>query len=93
MEDSQSTIFTLVYISWGVITVVLVVLLSYRATLLRDEDQISMHTAEPDHYQGKHSLLARRSLLTGEIIVLSVISGMLLFTCLGLSVFRGLTNF
>jgi hypothetical protein len=93
MEDSQSTVFTLVYISWGVVTVVLVVLLSYLATLLQDEDQISMHAAELDHSQDKQSLIARRSLLTGEIIVLSVISGMLLFTCLGLSVFRGLTNF
>lgn len=93
MEDSQSTVFTLVYISWGVVTVVLVVLLSYLATLLQDEDRISMHPAELDHSQGKHTLIARRSLLTGEIIVLSVISGMLLFTCLGLSVFRVLTNF
>jgi hypothetical protein len=93
MEDSQSTIFTLVYVSWGVITVVLVVLLSYRATLLRDEDQISVHTTELHHYQDSQTLIARRSLLTGEIIVLSVISGMLLFTCLGLSIFRGLTDF
>jgi hypothetical protein len=93
MEDSQSTIFTLVYISWGVVTVVLVVLLSYLATLLQDEDQISMHTAELDHSQDKQTLISRRSLLTGEIIVLSVISGMLLFTCLGLSIFRGVTNF
>jgi hypothetical protein len=93
MDDSQSTLFALVYISWGVITVVLVVLLSYRATLLREEDQISIHTAELDHSQDKQTLIARRSLLTGEIIVLSVISGMLLFTCLGLSVFRSLTDF
>jgi hypothetical protein len=93
MEDSQSTIFTLVYISWGVVTVVLVVLLSYLATLLQDEDQISMHPAEMEHSQDRQTLLARKSLLTGEIIVLSVISGMLLFTCLGLSIFRGVTNF
>jgi hypothetical protein len=93
MEDYQSMLFTMVYVSWGVITVVLVVLLSYRATLLRDEDQFSLHAAQLDHYQGKHSLLARRSLLTGEIIVLSVISGMLLLTCVGLSIFQSVTIF
>jgi hypothetical protein len=93
MDDSQSTVFTLVYISWGVVTVVLVVLLSYLATLLQDGDQISTHAAELAHSQDKQTLIARRSLLTGEIIVLSVISAMLLFTCLGLSIFRGLTDF
>ena len=92
MEDSQSAVFTLVYISWGVITVVLVVLLSYRATLLTEDDQILMDTAEQDHYP-QLTLIARRSRLTREIIVLSVISGVLLLTCVGFSIYRGLNNF
>jgi len=39
MESLRSTVFPLLLISWGVITVVLVVLLSYRATLLIEDDQ------------------------------------------------------
>jgi hypothetical protein len=93
MDGSQPTMFALVFISWGIITVVLVVLLSYRATLLREDDQIPMHTAELDHSQHKETLIARRSLLMGEIIVLSVISGVLLLTCVGCSVYRGFNNF
>ena len=93
MNGSQSNFFSLVYISWGVITVVLVVLLSYRATLLRSDDQFSMHPAEVDHLQHQQSILARRSLLMGEIIVLSVISSVLLLTCLSCSIYWGFTSF
>jgi hypothetical protein len=93
MEASQSTLFTLVFISWALITVVLVVLLSYRATLLRKDEPVSMDTAELDHYQHKQTLIARKSLLMGEIIVLSVISGVLLLTCVGFSIYRGHTHF
>jgi predicted ABC-type exoprotein transport system permease subunit len=87
MEASQSTVFALVFISWGVITVILVVLLSYRATLLREDDPIFTVTSEIDHYQRQQSIIARRSRLAGEIIVLSVISGVLLLACVGFSVY------
>jgi hypothetical protein len=93
MDSSQPTVFALVFITWGIITVVLVVLLSYRATVLREDDQITMNTAEQDHTQHKETVIARRSLLMGEIIVLSVISGVLLLTCVGFSVYRGFHNF
>jgi hypothetical protein len=92
MNGSQSNVFSLVYISWGVITVVLVALLSYRATLLRADDQMSMHPAGVDHLQLQQTILARRSLLMGEIIVLSVISGVLLLTCLSCSIYWGFTS-
>jgi len=87
MEASQSTLFTLLYIVWGVVTVVLVVLLSYRATLLREDDQILVDSAEPDHLQRQKTIIARRSLLAGEIIVLSLISGALLLTCVGFTIY------
>src|ERR1700674_3690693 len=93
MNGSQSNVFSLVYISWGVITLVLVVLLSYRATLLRSDDQMSMDPAGVDHLQLQQTILARRSLLMGEIIVLSVISSVLLLTCLSCSIYWGFTSF
>ena len=86
MDSSQSTVFPLLFISWGVITVVLVVLLSYRATLLIEDDQIFKDTAAEDHHQQEMTLIARQSRLTGEIIVLSVMSGVLLLTCVGFSI-------
>ena len=86
METYESTVFPLLYISWGVITVVLVALLSYRATLLGEGNRIFNGTAVQDHHQQEMTLIARRSLLTGEIIVLSVMSGVLLLTCVGFSI-------
>jgi len=86
MESLRSTVFPLLFISWGVVTVVLVVLLSYRATLLSEHDQTFSDVAGQDHFQHEMTLIARKSRLTGEIIVLSVMSGVLLLTCVGFSI-------
>jgi hypothetical protein len=86
MEATRSTVFPLLYVSWGFITVILVALLSYRATLLSEGDQTFADTGTQDHRQQELTLIARRSRLMGEIIVLSVMSGVLLFTCVGLSI-------
>lgn len=92
MQASQSMAFAFVYISWGIITVILIVLLSYRATLWRDDEPISTDdTLDLERLQRQQTLLSKRSMLMGEIIVLSVISGVLLLTCVGFSLFR--TNF
>ena len=86
MESLRSTVFPLLFISWGVITVVLVVLLSYRATLLSEHDQTFNDADTQDQFQQEMTLIARKSRLTGEIIVLSVMSGVLLLTCVGFSI-------
>jgi hypothetical protein len=76
----------MLYVSWGIITVVLVALLSYRATLMSDHHKIFTGAAAQDPYQHEMTFIARRSRLTGEIIVLSVMSGVLLLTCVGISI-------
>ena len=86
MEGSQSTVVTLIFISWGVITVVLVALLSYLATVSSEDRQTFGGAPTQDHHQHELTLIARKSRLTGEIIVLSVMSGVLLLTCVGLSI-------
>jgi hypothetical protein len=94
METPQSAVvFTLLYIMWGAITVVLVVLLGYRATLLCGDDRKFVDANEQDYLQHEKALIARSSLLTGEIIVLSVLSGVLLLTCAGSSIYHGLMSF
>jgi hypothetical protein len=86
MKGSQSTVVALIFIAWGVITVVLVALLSYLATLPSEDRQTFGEAPMQDHHQDELTLIARKSRLTGEIIVLSVISGVLLLTCVGLSI-------
>jgi hypothetical protein len=93
MEASQSMAFALVYISWGIITVILVVLLSYRATLWPDDELISIDAPDLERFKRQQTLLSKRSMLLGEIVVLSVISGVLLLTCVGFSLFRGHSSF
>jgi hypothetical protein len=87
MMASQSTPAAFLFITWGVTTVVLVALLSYRATLSSHGDQKFSDPSKRDHHQEETAVIAKRSLLTGEIIVLSVISAVLLFTCVGLSIY------
>ncbi len=86
MQGFEATVFTLLYVSWGFITAVLIALLSYRATLLGEGDRLFNGAAAQDHHQQEMTLIARRSRLTGEIIVLSVMSGVLLLTCVGISI-------
>ena len=90
MKGSQSSdVFTFIYILWGFITVALVVLLSYRATLMKEEHASSAQGAEQSDASTEQKLIARRSQLNGEIIALSVISGVLLLTGVGFSIYFG----
>ena len=94
MEGSEAdAVFTLLYILWGLTTLVLVILLSYRATLMSEDDQTFTSAPAQDHLQQEKRLIARSSRLMGEIIVLTVISGALLFTCAGSSIYQGLRLF
>lgn len=90
MKGSQaSDVFTFIYILWGFITVALVVLLSYRATLMKEEHASPVHEAGQDDSLKERKLVVRQSQLNGEIIALSVISGVLLLTGVGFSIYFG----
>jgi hypothetical protein len=94
MEESQPMILTLLMISWGVVTAVLAILVIYRGTLSsREDDQIFIDAAEQHHYQEQQAIIAKISRLTGPIIALSVISGVLLLTSAGIWIYRGFKNF
>jgi len=92
MQGFQFTVFTWVYISWAAITVLLVVLVSYRAMLVSRDDQIFIDAGEHHHFETHQELLARRSRLLGEIIVLSVLSVSLLLACAGFSLYQSFSN-
>ena len=80
--------------SWGVITVVLVVLVVYRGTLSsKEDDQIFIDAAEQHHYQEQLVIIARISRLTRPIIALSVVSGVLLLASVGVWIYQAFLSF
>jgi hypothetical protein len=94
MEESQSIVLTLLMISWGVVTAALAILVIYRGTLsAKEDDQIFIDAAEQHHYKEQQMIIAQISRLTGPIIALSVISGVLLLTSAGIWIYRGFKNF
>ena len=94
MEESRSLILDLLMISWGVITIFLVVLVIYRGTLSsKEDDQIFIDAAEQHHYQEQQAIIARISRLTKPIIALAVVSGALLLASAGVWIYRGLRSF
>jgi hypothetical protein len=94
LEASRSLILDLLMISWGVITVVLVVLVVYRGTLSsKEDDQIFIDAAEQHHYEEQLVIIARISRLTRPIIALAVVSGALLLASAGVWIYQGFKSF
>ncbi len=94
MDASRSMLLDMLMISWGVITVVLVVLVVYRGTLSsREDDQIFIDAAEQHHYQEQVAIIARISRLTKPIIALAVLSGVLLLASAGVWIYQGYKSF
>ena len=94
MEASRSLVLNLLMSSWGVITVVLVVLVVYRGTLSsREDDQIFIDAAEQHHYQEQLVIIDRISRLTRPIIALSVLSGALLLASVGVWIYQAFLSF
>ena len=94
MEQSDSLVLTLLMSSWGVITIVLVILVVYRGTLSsREDDQIFIDAAEQHHYQEQQVIIARITKLTRPIITLAVVSGALLIASASVWLYRGFKSF
>jgi hypothetical protein len=94
LEASRSLVLNLLMSSWGVITVVLVVLVVYRGTLSsREDDQIFIDAAEQHHYQEQLVIIDRISRLTRPIIALSVLSGALLLASVGVWIYQAFLSF
>ena len=94
LEESRSLILDLLMISWGVITVALVVLVVYRGTLSsKEDDQIFIDAAEQHHYQEQVEIIERISRLTKPIIALAVLSGALLLAGAGVWIYQAFKSF
>lgn len=94
MFDIKSLILSLLSSSWGVITVFLIAALVYREVLSqREADQIFLDDAEQHYYREQQAIIARIARLKGPIVALSLASGILFLTTLGVWVYQGYSSF
>jgi hypothetical protein len=94
MLDVKSLLLMLLSSSWGVVTVVLIGAIVYRGVLsVREDDQIFLDDAEQHYYQEQQDIIARISRLRGPIIALSLVSGILFLSTLGVWIYQGYSSF
>lgn len=89
-----SNIVLLLFSACGGITVVLAILLIYRATLSsKEDDQIFIDAAEQHHVEEQMEVIARMTRLRKPIIVLVAIAAVLFLSGVGVWVYQGLKSF
>jgi len=89
-----SNIVLVLFSACGVITVLLAILLIYRATLSsREDDQIFIDAAEHHHIEEQNELIARMTRLRMPIIALTAISAVLFLSAVSVWLYQGLKNF
>ena len=80
-------------ISWGGLTVVLIVLLIYRSTLtMHEDDQLFLDESEAHMAKDQSELMAKVDKVTPIVKVLGAISGLMLLVIAGLAIYQGLTQ-
>lgn len=94
MGDLPTPLFYLLA-SWGAVTVVLVVLVIYRATLsTREDDEIHLNkTADSMMAAEQRQIVNKLNKLTRPIMTLGVLSGVLLLACAGVWIWGGFKSF
>jgi len=79
-------------ISWGSLTVVLIVLLIYRSTLtMHEEEQLFLSDSEAHMAKDQMELIAKVNKVTPVVKILGSLSGAMLLVIAGLFVYQGLT--
>jgi hypothetical protein len=94
MLDIKSLLLTVLSSSWGVVTIALIAALVYRGMLSsREADQIFLDEAEQHYYQEQQAIIDQMSRLKGPIVTLSLISGLLFLTTVGVWIYQGYSSF
>jgi len=84
----------MLFIAWGAITVVLVVLLIYRSTLtMHEDDQLFLDDSSMHMQEEQMALQRRMGKIRPLLRVLGVASGLLIVVIAGLWIWQGLQNF
>ena len=81
-------------IAWGAVTVVLVLLLVYRATLSsKEDDQLYLNSEEQVMMAGQQrAIITKLDRLAKPIMLLSILSGILLVVTAAVWVWRGFNS-
>jgi hypothetical protein len=80
-------------ISWGGLTVVLIVLLIYRSTLtMQEDDQLFLDEAESHMAQDQMEVMAKVNKITPVVKVLGAVSGLMFLVIAGLLIYQGLSQ-
>lgn len=91
--DLSNGLLSLV-VAWGVVTVVLVCLWIYRATLeSHEDDQLFLDAAEESMAKEQQILVGRIGRLSRPITALMILSGALILVIAGLWLYQGLKSF
>ena len=89
----MSPSFEWLLVSWGGLTVILVVLLIYRSTLtMHEDDQLFLDDAEAHMAKDQTELMAKVDKVTPIVKVLGAMSGVMFLVIAGLYVYQGLTQ-
>jgi hypothetical protein len=84
----------ILFIVWGVITAVLIIMMIYRSMLeTHEDDQIFIDAAEASNARDQRSIVARIEKLSMPITLLMIASGALLVVIAGVWLWRGFHNF
>ncbi len=80
-------------ISWGSLTVVLIILLIYRSTLtMHEDDQLFLGDSDAHMAKDQLELMSKVNKVTPIVKVLGAISGLGILVIAGLFVYQGLTQ-
>jgi len=94
MEGQSLSLFRILSIVWGMITVVFVVLMIYRKTLeMHEDDQLFLDKAERHMEQEQRELVAKIEKMDKPILALGISSGAMLLLIAGVWVWEGLKSF
>jgi hypothetical protein len=81
----------LLFIAWGVLTAVLIVLLIYRSTLtMQEDDQLFLDASESHMEQEQIVLMNKVNKLNPLVKWLSAASGLLILVIAGIWIYQGL---
>jgi hypothetical protein len=81
----------LLFIAWGVLTAVLVVLLIYRSTLtMQEDDQLFLGESESHMEQEQIVLMKKVNKLNPLVKGLTAVSGLLILVIAGIWIYQGL---
>ena len=89
----MSPSFEWLLISWGSLTVVLIVLLIYRSTLtMHEDDQLFLDESEAHMARDQSELMAKVNKVTPIVKILGAVSGLMFLVIAGLFIYQGLTQ-